>query len=96
MTRLQERALACLPVPEVDVETMYADAAGIEHPVIRRDVRRLLESHERLRAELAGAVAMLDAAPDLLASAEAVLAGGYYLGPDRDRLAAAVLKAKGA
>ena len=54
MTTLQRRALARLPLPEAAVEAMYDRA----EPTDLR-LRDLAESHERLRAELAGAEVLL-------------------------------------
>lgn len=61
MTTLRRRALARLPLSEADVEALYAvrDIAHFAHGSAIDAVRLLCESHERLRAELAGAEAML-------------------------------------
>lgn len=48
MTRLQELALATLPLCEADVERLYS------MPILTTAAQRLCESHERLRAELQG------------------------------------------
>ncbi len=53
MSNLTRNALATLPLEVADVEEIYAETDKIK-------VQRLCESHERLRAELKGAMIMLD------------------------------------
>lgn len=59
MTRLQKDALGRDVLPQATVEAI-AHAAD-RHPLAdrMRDIRRLCESHERLRMELEGAMVML-------------------------------------
>lgn len=58
MTTLTRRALARLPMEAAEVERLYALPV---HPAaaIHAALLALCESHERLRAELAGAEALL-------------------------------------
>jgi hypothetical protein len=55
MTRLQELALATLPISEKDVEAFYNG----QKPWNDRTFKSLCESHERLRAELQGCEALI-------------------------------------
>lgn len=69
MTALQQNALGRFPLSEKAIENIYELCRGTEH------LKTICESHERLRAELAGAEALLaepltQAAPDLLAACE--------------------------
>jgi len=61
MTPLKRRALARLPMTEAEVSRLWAAYCGGEAESSRR-IEMLCESHERLRAELAGATAMLESA----------------------------------
>ena len=51
MTPLQRNALACKPMTEAEVESIYADCSNAG--------KRMCESHERLRVELQGAEAII-------------------------------------
>ena len=53
VTILLRNALACLPMPQEDVERIYRRWQPIE-------IQRLCESHERLRRERDGAESMLE------------------------------------
>jgi hypothetical protein len=70
VTYLHRRALARLPLPEIEVERLYAvytpTSPQGERLQVFRTIRDLCESHERLRAELAGAEAMLNERPALV------------------------------
>ncbi len=48
-----------LPLTPEQIEAMYVPAFGIAMCPSREDVRRICESHERLRMELEGAMAMV-------------------------------------
>ncbi len=54
MNELRRKALASLPLTESQVETIYVA------PHMMPAIKRLCESHERLRAELAGASAVIE------------------------------------
>lgn len=60
MTDLRRKALAYLPMSPDAVEMMYIAAAHAEHPLVKIDIKRMCESHERLRAELEGAEVLID------------------------------------
>lgn len=49
------------PLPRQDVEKMLADLGRLTTPVLILRLRRLAESHERLRLELEGAEKMIEA-----------------------------------
>jgi hypothetical protein len=55
MTTLERRALARVPLTKAEVEAIYADYPPLAGLKFVRVIRLLCESHERLRAELAGA-----------------------------------------
>ena len=59
MTNLERRAMARVPLTREEIEACYVPAHGIAIVPSREDVRRIRESHERLRMELEGATAML-------------------------------------
>lgn len=61
MTPLHRKAFARLPLPEADVESLYAvwDIAAYPRGSAIDAVRLLCESHERLRLELDGAGVLL-------------------------------------
>lgn len=55
MTPLDRNALARVPLTRAEVEAIYADYPPLAGLKFVRIIRRLCESHERLRMELAGA-----------------------------------------
>lgn len=62
MTTLERNALACLTLTAAEVEAIYAEYGPEFSDTFRfnRFIRRLCESHERLRMELIGALSMIE------------------------------------
>ena len=59
MTPLQQKALASVPLPETFVADIYDCAPKMTRDKAIEELQRLCVSHERLRAELLGAEALL-------------------------------------
>jgi hypothetical protein len=62
MTDLERRALARLPLTPAEVQAIDADNDPARYPSLKfvRTLRRLCESHERLRMELQGAESVIE------------------------------------